>query len=222
MIGVFTIVFTVLLPSQPIGVPYPVFLLPALLAWNFHAAGTLGGMQSVVGNAGLLGKVSFPREALPISSVLANGVNFLLALVILLPVMFLLGVGPSFLWLAFPVVFLAQTMFTLGIAFFLSAVNVYFRDTSVIVDVVMLAWLFLTPIFYDLRVIQAHGGIDLAQLVPLLNPMATYIAAYREIFVTHATPGPFFLGRALITGLITCGLGFWIFRRLSRGFGDVL
>ena len=222
MMVVFTVVFTVLLHSAPSDVPYPPFLLTAILAWNYFQISVVAGVTSVVGSAGLVTKVYFPREILPISSVLVNAINFMLALLILVPVVFAYGIGLDATWLLFPVILVSQTLFTLGIAFAVSGLHVYFRDTGYIVDVLLLAWFFLTPIFYDIRqVFTPEYGLDAPALVLLLNPMAAFVTEYRAIFLTH-TPDPIMLVRGLVTGMAVCVLGYVGFVRMSRAFGDVL
>ena len=91
MMAVFTFVFTVLMKS---GVPnYPVFILVGILAWNFHSTAVTGAINSIVGNSALVMKVYFPREILPISAVLSNAVNFVLALVALFAMIDAIGLA---------------------------------------------------------------------------------------------------------------------------------
>jgi ABC-type polysaccharide/polyol phosphate export permease len=224
MMGVFTMLFVVLLHTKPANnVPFPLFVLTGLLAWNYLATSVGGGLGSIVNGAGLISKVSFPREILPIAIVLANAVNFLLALVVLIPVILIFGIAPSGAWLIFPVIFLGQTLFVLGVVMFLAAVNVYFRDTEVIMEVGILAWFFLTPIFYDItQVFPEWHGYDLPRLVRIINPMASYITSYRDIFLQSAMPDLLFLTRSILTGFVVAIVGYAVFLRLARGFGDVL
>jgi ABC-type polysaccharide/polyol phosphate export permease len=223
MMLVFTVVFTLLLRSAPTDVPYPPFLLTAILAWNFFQISVLAGAGSVVGSAGLVTKVYFPREILPLAAVLVNGVNFLLAMLVLIPVTLVYGIGPDPLWIFFPVVLLSQALFTVGITFLVAGFNVFFRDTSYIVDFLLLAGFFLTPIFYDIRQVFAPAdGAELGHLVLLLNPMASYVTSYREILLMHSQPDATLLVRGFVIGLVTCLVGYAGFVRMSRSFGDVL
>lgn len=223
MMIVFTVVFTVLLRSAPANVPYPAFLLTAILAWNYFQMSVLAGMASIVGNAGLISKLYFPREVLPISAVLANTVNFIIALVLLLPVTILFGISPSWLWLYFPVILAAQLLFTLGVTLLVGATNVFFRDTQYIAEALLLAWFFLTPIFYDItQVFNDQSGGNLAGLVLILNPVASFVNDYRSIFLTHTAPDPAALIRSLCIGGVTAAVGYATFVRMARDFGDVL
>lgn len=193
MMVVFTVVFTVILPSQINN--YPIFLLCGLLPWNYFTSGVMVSINSVVGNANLVKKVYFPREVLPISSVLANLVNFLLGLAVLMVVLFL------------------------------SAVNVYYRDTLMIMDVVLLAWFFLTPVVYALDVLPTAYSvlglnINVLRLMYILNPMASLISAYRDLlYYGYRTDLDFFL-RTAATSIAILVLGYWYFTRHSRDFGE--
>jgi ABC-type polysaccharide/polyol phosphate export permease len=224
MMLVFTIVFTVLMPNNQIP-NYPLFLLCGLLPWNFFSAGVMVSINSIVGNADLVKKVYFPREALPLSSVMANLVNFLLALVVLFAVMvaFKSRLSP-WIWLL-PIVILIQTCFILGIAFILSAANVYYRDTIMIMDTVMLAWFFLTPVVYPITSLPTSYTlfgitVNVHRLVYILNPMASLIAAYRDLLYWGYRTDLDFLLRTAVTSLAILAFGYWFFTRFSGRFGE--
>jgi ABC-type polysaccharide/polyol phosphate export permease len=228
MMVVFTIVFTVLLPNYSMP-DYPVFFLSALLPWNFLTGGLVTGTSSVLSNAPLVRKVYFPREVLPISSVLANLVNFLLALVPLLLMVIIMG-RPLTIWLPvfLPMVILAQTAFILGLSLLLSAVNVFYRDTQMILEVLTLAWFFVTPIFWPLDVIRDRWvtvfGARLNAFVWLnrLNPMASLAAAYRDVLYFGRPIGLDFFARTVVTCLVILVVGYYVFHRLSPRFGEEL
>ncbi|MFN8483595.1 MAG: ABC transporter permease [Anaerolineae bacterium] len=223
MMIVFTVVFTVMLPNN---VPkYPVFVLCALLPWNWFSGSISGGLTSVIGNSNLVKKVYFPREALPLSVVLAQGVNFLLALPALFAMMLVFQV-PFTVWiLLLPVVMLVQLIFTLGIALFLAALNVFFRDTGVIMEVLLQAWFFLTPVVYDIMVlpeskmIMGHD-VDVRRAAFILNPMASIIANYRVILYWGSPPAFDFLIRTAVTSLVILICGYWFFTSVASRFGE--
>jgi len=223
MMLVFTIVFTVLLPSQV--ERYPIFLLCGLLPWNFFSAGVMVGITSITGNANLVKKVYFPREVLTISSVLANLVNFLLGLVVLFGVLFVSRSALSpWLWLL-PVVILIQTCFVLGVALVLSALNVFYRDTIMIMDVVMLAWFFLTPVAYPIASLPTNYQlwgmtIDVHRWMYILNPMASLIAAYRDLLYWGYRTDLDFLARTAVTAVAVLAFGYWFFVRFRDHFGE--
>jgi ABC-type polysaccharide/polyol phosphate export permease len=223
MMIVFTVVFTVIMPSQIEN--YPIFLLCGLLPWNFFTGALMLSINSVAGNANLVKKVYFPREVLPISAVLANLVNFLLGLAVLFVALFFFhGHFSPWLWLL-PVVILIQTCFTLGVALFLSAINVYYRDTLMIMDVVLLAWFFLTPVVYAIGILPSEYEflgltLDIQRLMYIVNPMASLIAAYRDLlYWGYRTDLDFFL-RTAVTAIAVLVAGYWYFVRHSHDFGE--
>jgi len=217
MMTVFTVVFTVLLPNNAIP-QFPIFILIGLLAWNLHSTALMGAINSVVGHAALVQRVYFPREVLPISSVLSNTVNFLLSLVVLFAMLFLYQVHLSGTLLLLPLVILVQVVFTTGVALFLSSVNVYYRDTSIIMETLMLAWFFLTPIFYRIEdVFPVYS-----RLMYILNPPASIIAAYRDILYYGTMTNLDFFSRTFVTACLVLVVGYLIFLRASRSFGEAL
>lgn len=224
MMLVFTFVFTVMWPNNQIA-NYPIFFLCGFLPWQFFSAGVMTSMTSIIGNSSLVKKVYFPREALPISSVLANLVNFLLALVVLFGALFVTHTHVSpYIWLL-PVVILAQTCFVLGIALILSTLSVFYRDAMMIMDVVMQAWFFLTPVFYSIailpRSVEVLGfTLDIHRLMYILNPMASLIATYRDLlYWGYRTNLDFFL-RTAVTSLVVLVIGYGFFLRYSHRFGE--
>ena len=230
MMIVFTIVFQIMLPNEQIRT-FPIFVLCALLPWNWFAASLNEAIPSIVNNAHLIKKVYFPREVLPLSVVLSNGVNFLLALLVLFAMIFAYGVSLSFWVFLLPVVIFIQLLFTLGVAFILSTLNVYYRDTGVIMEVLLLAWFFFTPIFYPITLLSEFREvfgvmIPLRRLMYILNPMASLISAYRDLLWGSLEGGPpgvpalDFLGRTALTALGVLVIGYWFFTRHSPRFGE--
>jgi len=226
MMLVFTLIFGLLVPNVQIE-RYPLFLLCGLLPWNYFSASVQGSLYSVLGNAGLVKKVYFPRAILPIATVLSQLINFLLAFVILFAalVIFQSNFSP-WLWLL-PFVLLIQTIFTIGVALILSTLNVFYRDTSMIMDVVMLAWFFLTPVFYSTALLPNSVtvlGVTLnpQRLLYILNPMASLVNMYRDLlYWGYRTDLDFFL-RSAVTAIVVLLFGAWFFRRYSDRFGEEL
>jgi lipopolysaccharide transport system permease protein len=227
MMAVFTVVFTVMTPTNI--EKFPVFVLCGLLPWNYFSSSVVGSIRGIVDNASLVRKVYFPREMLPLSVVLANLVNFLIALVVLFA--FILAFRlPLTVWaLLLPVVIIVQTIFTMGVALILSTANVFYRDTQVIMEVVMLAWFFLTPIFYPIDALPHSyhiGGltIDVWRWMNLVNPVASLIATYRVILygagVGGAPPAFDFILRTAITAFGVLAVGMVVFHRYKRQFGE--
>jgi len=212
---VYYVVFTYLV-HQDIA-KFPVYLMAGLMPWTFFASSLVGTTLAVSSNGTLINRVYFPREVLPLASLLSNGVNFLISLVLLFVfiALFQIPLGVSLVWL--PVIVLIQTMFSFGLGLLLAALNVYFRDTQQLVDVIVLAWFFVTPIIYSIDVIH---NATLKLLVEILNPMAGLVVAYRHVLYSGDWPAVGLLAiTALEAGLILL-IGALVFRRLSPAFAE--
>ncbi|MCL5075105.1 MAG: ABC transporter permease [Chloroflexi bacterium] len=223
MMLVFTAVFGVMMPGSAVGsFParyFPVFLLCAILPWNWLSSAVMGSIQSIVGNAHLIKKVYFPREILPTAVVISNMVNFLLALIVLFLMLLAFGVKLTMVALLLPVVIVIQMVFLLGVAFLLSALNVFYRDTEVIMEVLLLAWFFLTPIFYDIKVLSPRYE----RLMYIINPMAAIISSYRVVLLGEGSLPAFdFMARTFVTALVVLLIGYTFFLRKARLFGEEL
>ena len=227
---VFTVVFTIMLPSNTI-THFPVFVLTALFAWNFFNTAIMSGLRSIVDNGHLIKKVYFPREVLTLSIVLANFVNFALSIPVLLIFVACAGIPLTLSLLYIPLIMVMQVAFTMGVALFLAALQVYYRDTGHIMEVVIQAWFFLTPVFYPSTYVpewRAVLGVMLPvrRLSYILNPMASIIASYRSVIYGNVNGSPpsapawdFFL-RTGITCIVALVVGYWFFVRRSKGFGE--
>jgi len=228
MMVVYTVVFVFMRSAQEGVVPgkdFPVFVLCALLPWNFFSGAVLGAVNSIDSNASLVKKVYFPREVLPLSVVLSNLVNFLISLVILVPMLLVFQVRFTPWILLLPVVVAIQVCLIAGIALFLSALNVFYRDTRAIMDVVMMAWFFLTPVIYPIDILPHSREIlgvtlDIHRWTRILNPMASLVAAYRDVLYYGRLVGPDFLARTAVTSLVVLLIGYAVFYRFSPRFGE--
>jgi lipopolysaccharide transport system permease protein len=224
MMLVYTMVFSFLVDNSNLP-HFHIFVLCALLPWNFFSASVGGATTSIVGNGHLIKKVYFPREILPISIVLSNLVNFVIAL----PVFFVLALAsgaPITTWvLLLPIPILVQLAFSIGICLILATLDVFYRDTQIIIEVLMMAWFFVTPIFYPITQVpleaQVLGITFNAQLwLRRLNPMASIIASYRDLLYRGAPTGLDFMLRTAATALIVLVVGYLVFLHYSPRFGE--
>lgn len=235
MMLVFWFIFGAMWPNPT--ADFHVFILIGVLSWNWFGVSMNGGIQSIVGNAALINKVYFPREILPLSIVLSELVNFLFAVPVLLVVILASGIPLTAYALWMPAIIMVQMIFTLGVVLVLCTANVYYRDVSMIMEVLLLAWFFLSPVFYDYAIFEGRtlevAGLSLpvARLAYILNPMGTLIANYRTVLYgsvdsTMAYTGPpgppdlYFLVRTLATALAMLAFGYWLFARHSGRFGE--
>lgn len=216
MMLVFTTVFTLFLPNPNLP-HYPVYVLAGLLPWNFFNLSTLSATSAVVTNGQLINRVYFPREILPLSHVLSNAVNFVisLALLFVFVLVFQIPLSLSLGWL--PVLLAVQLGLCIGLGLALSAINVYFRDLQQIINVLMLAAFFLTPVVYPLENIT---NPTIRQALLILNPMAALITGYRQILYASQ---PLDLGMIGVTALeagVILVVGWLIFHKLSPTFAE--
>lgn len=177
---VFYVVFQLVLKA---GIPYfPVFLLTGLLAWNLFSASLAGSTGSITGNASLVNKVWFPREILPLATIGANLVHFLIQAGVLVAalVVFRFDVDWGYVWLVVPAL-VALLLLTAALSIFLAAANVYARDTQHLLELALLAWIWLTPIIYpwDLQARQLEES-GASPMLTLLNPMTSIVLAFQR------------------------------------------
>src|SRR6185437_6780620 len=131
---------------------YPIFLLSALLPWTFLAQSMAYAVDSIVGNGELIKKVAVPKLVFPIAAVIANMINLLLSIIPL--ALIVVGMGHKFFWtwIFLPVPLIALSLFTLGATFLFATANVYYRDVSHIVQILLQDWFYITPILYALEI----------------------------------------------------------------------
>ena len=180
-LGIYYFVFQVVLGS---GITdFAIFLMSGLLAWNFYSYATMNATATMVGNAGIVKKVAFPREILPLASVGAGLVFFVFQSVVLIIVLLASRYVPglSYLPLLVPAL-LATIVFASALAVFLSAVNVYLRDTQHLAELIVGAlWFWSTPIVYSYSQI-AHklAQHHIPTWLPLLNPMTDVVLVFQR------------------------------------------
>ncbi|MEW6189277.1 MAG: ABC transporter permease [Actinomycetota bacterium] len=224
---VFTFVFAVLLRIQPPVLRYgtifsfPVFLLCALLPWNFLSISLSLSINSIVGNGNLVKKVYFPREILPSSTVLANLINFCLELLVLFMLLTFLG-SRFFIYLPLLIaITIIQTLFTIGMCLIFSCLNVYFRDIQHLLGIILMIWFYATPIIYPFEyVLQMSHKLPWLPFAYKLNPMATFVLAYRSILYDCQPPSFFLLGYAVVVSLLTLYFGYLFFNTYEPTFAE--
>jgi lipopolysaccharide transport system permease protein len=201
----------------PLGVPrYAEFLFAGLIAWIWFSSGIASVTTSVIDRRDLLFRPNLPRAAVPLVSVLTDGLDYLASLPVLMVFLVVAGGIPATA-LFLPVIVFAQLLFVLGIGYILCSANVYFRDVRLFVDIALLLGFYLTPVFYG-----ASSVPERYLWVVRINPMARLIAAYRDILIEGQLPdpGPFLLLVAGCAGV--CALGYGIFRATAPSFVDEL
>ncbi|RSK28672.1 ABC transporter permease [Bacillus sp. HMF5848] len=194
---------------------YFLFLFTGLLPWIYFRSSVLGSANSILSNAGLIKKVYFPREILPISVSLSNLVNYLIGLVVLLAALIIWGKGFSIYILYLPVNIIVQLILTTGLSIFFGAITVNFRDMRQILEVVMMGMFYYTPILYSVDMIP-----EKFLWLMNLNPLKPIIETYQDILFFQNAPNLKNLGLVFIISLIITYLSFIIFNRLNKSFAE--
>ena len=211
---VYAIVFPYLLRNtEP---HYVTYIVTGILPWNWFTISIALGTTIILANSGIIKKVYFPREILPISVVTSGMVNFLISCLIILIFVFCAGIGVSWYLVFLPLVILAQYLLTLGIIFITGAINIYVRDLEYIVNFFVTMLFYATPILYSVKMFE---GTAVAKLVNL-NPMTIIINAYRDIFFYKSMPHIKTLLVLIALCALFCYLALLFFKKLSKGFAE--
>ena len=214
-LAVYAIIFGALLAG---GDPtYHIYICVALIPWTYFTTAITQASFTVIGNADIIKKVYFPREILPISVVTSGAVNFLISVTIIVFFVLLSGIGLSWHLIFFPLVLLIQYVLLLGIGFIVSAITVYFSDLEHIIGIILLAAFYGTPIVYRLEQLPAN-----LQTIMQLNPMTHIIDAYRAIFYYQQVPNMGALGILFAISMALLIVGYFVFKKLQKGFAEQL
>lgn len=212
---IYTLVFSTIMKSDI--EHFTVFLVVALIPWNFFNTTVISAASCVVNNSAILKKIYFPREILPISIVTSNLVNFLISSLIVIIALFISGIGLSWYCLFVPLIILVQYIFSLAVSFIISAVTVYIRDLEYFISVLMMLWFYLCPIVYNVNLIPENikGLFN-------LNPMLHIINSYRDVLYYQSYPRIKSLFILLICSTLLLFIGYKVFKRLEKRFVEEL
>lgn len=201
------------------GENYLIYLITGLIPWTFFMSVVSQGTNCIKANAGIINKVYFPREILPISMVASGLINFFISCIIIVVFLIGSGVGISYHIFLVPVIAIVEATLALGIVFILCAVNVYVQDVENIVQFILNMLMYGTPIIYQLKQFNSAG--ILYKLIEW-NPMTTIINSYRDVFMYHQWVNWKNLGLVFILALIILMFGYQVFRKLEKGFAEQL
>ena len=218
MMCVYTLVFQYIFRLSAPGVPYPVFFLTGLLAWNFVQTATMNGAVSIVENDTLIQKAYFPRIALPLAAVLSNAFNFIVALPILIVFCLLWGIVPGPQLLLLPLALLQLFALAVGLALIAASLTPFFRDTVQLLEVLFVGWFFATPVLYPMSLVESNLP-EAVRAVYAFNPMAGAVSLVRMVFLGEE------VSRSVLLMSIPGTLGFLLigivlFGRLSPRFSS--
>jgi lipopolysaccharide transport system permease protein len=204
------------IPSD--NVPYSVFALAALVPWFFFANSLSQSSNSLVGSANLITKVYFPRLVIPISVVVTGLPDFFLSFAVLLGVMIYYGIYPQLLavvWI--PILLLLTIITALGVALWLSALNVKYRDVRHLVGFLTQIWMFATPVLYPSSLLPQKW-----RLLYSINPMVGVVEGFRwALLQTQTVPSRSIMVSA-VTAILILVTGAVYFRRMEKSFADIV
>ena len=214
---VFSLFFGKLAGIPSDGIPYPIFAYAALVPWTFFANGLSQSSASLVSGAEVIRKIYFPRLVIPLSSVISGVIDFLLSFSILLLMMLFYGIVPTVAVVWLPALFLLALVTSLGVGFWLAAMNVQFRDVKYTVPFLIQIWMFATPIVYPSSLIPDRWR-------PLygLNPMVGVVEGFRWALLGVKTAPGAMIAVSSFVALILFVSGAYYFRRMERSFADVI
>ena len=214
---VFTVFFGKVVKVPSDGLPYPLFYFIALVPWMLFANGLTLSSNSLVSSANMIKKVYFPRLAIPVATILAGLVDFVLAFIVGLGLMFYYGYPLTLnaLWLL-PFLLLALVT-ALGVGLWFSALNVQYRDIRYVVPFVGQVWLFATPIAYPSSLLEEPWSTIYG-----INPMAGVVEGFRWALLGSTQPSPLMLALSAVVALFGLISGLYYFRRMEKTFADVV
>jgi ABC-2 type transport system permease protein len=208
---VLTLVFSALMRFK---VPhYSIFLLSMLLPWTFFSQTLAYSVESIVSNGDLLKKVRIARMVFPVSALVSNIVNFLLTMIPLLVLILALRFPVHWTWLYLPIPMLGLFLFTLGVSFFLSTANVFYRDVSHIIQVLLSAWFYFCPIIYSVDFVPERY-----RWIFHLNPLLYVLNGFRLSIYYGLLPTWQSAALSLACGILAVVFGFAVFQRYEKSF----
>jgi len=214
---IFTVVFSHIAKFPSDGLPYPLFVFGALLPWTLLSSAIGAGVPSLTNQRNLVAKIYFPREILPISTILASAIDFVIAAVIflILLVFYQVDVTWNVLW-AFPILLIELLLLT-GLVLLLAMVNVWFRDVSHAIALLIQFWMYLCPIIYPLSMVPERY-----RWIYDLNPMVGIIEGFRACVLKGAAPQLDLLAVSLVISVVLFVLGYALFKQREFEFADVI
>jgi lipopolysaccharide transport system permease protein len=216
MMIIFTVFFGRLAKIPSEGIPYPLFVLAALLPWTLFAEGLTRSTNSMITNAGIMTKVYFPRLIMPISGILSPLVDFTVSLSILIAMMAYYGFVPTLNVIFLPLFILLALATSLGIGLWLSALNVKYRDFQYTIPFLIQLWLFASPVVYPASLVP-----ESVRFLYGLNPMAGVIEGFRWALLGTEMPSAMILVSVGVVVVLIISGAFY-FRRMEQYYADVV
>lgn len=216
MMAVLTFIFTRIFTNQSTE-NFHIAVLSGLVVFSFFSLGWQSGTMSIYGNAALIKRVPMPRELLPIATVLANSLHFLIQLGLLVALALVAGYQVNVFWLLLPWIFVLEVLFVIGLCLITSALDVYFRDVRYVVESANTVLFWLVPIFYSFSMVPPEYSA-----LYEYNPVAAVVLACRGIVMEAQMPRVELLMKLHLVSMVFLTAGFVVFGRLKKNFSDYL
>jgi len=227
MVFIFKFIFSTILKGRVENYPFFIYLMTAIFPWSYFSSSINAATESIFRNRELIKKTYFPRQIIPISIVLANLINFIPALIVMLLILAFFRMQFTVSILLVPVILLLQTMFTIGLALIVSSLQVILRDVKYIVQLLLMLWLYLSPGFYSLTNVANFSERFLRFYI--LNPFVGLFTLYRVAFLkgfTKTLPSGVNVVELSVWTIMACIviflLGFLVFKRYESRFPDLV
>jgi lipopolysaccharide transport system permease protein len=214
---IFTVIFGGLAKMPSDGVWYPVFALTALLPWTYFSQAVTRAGGALVSNANLVSKIYFPRILLPLSTIIAPLVDFVLSLGLLFGMLVYAGIPFTWRFLTLPIFILIAMISAMGVSLVVSATNVKYRDVGHAIPFVMQIWMFVSPIVYPVSLVPEKW-----RFIYGLNPMAGVIEGFRWALLEQTAPDPMVMAASFIVFVVFLLVSLVYFRQMERQFADVI
>lgn len=215
---VFTIFFGKFAQMPSDGVPYPIFVYTGLLFWTLFSSSLSDIANSFVGNEKIITKIYFPRIILPVASIFTNMVDFFIASIILIGMMFFYGFSPSYVSFIFlPVLLIITVLTTIGIGLLFASLNVKYRDVRYVLPFFIQLLIFVTPVIYPVSLISEQYRWLLG-----INPMAGVIDTARVVILGTGSVDWYLIIVSVVSMLCYCVIGYIYFKKVERYFADVI
>jgi lipopolysaccharide transport system permease protein len=208
---VFGTIFQISVPN------FTMFLFIGIILWMCFSNALINAASSIVANAGLIKTIYFPREIVPVSTVLVGFTDLILSHGVLLVGLLYSGVAVSSSWLLAPVMLALFGAFCVGCSLVVSTATTYFHDVRYFIDVGLVLLMFLSGIWYPPELVPQQ-----VQWVFFLNPVAAFLESYRQIILEGVVPEPWLWIRCAVAALMAVLVGLHVFHRGQRGFAEIL
>ena len=221
-------IFTKVIRVPVSGYPFFIFLATGMFPWNFFSSVISASTMSILEGGNLIKKVYFPREIIPLSIVLANAINFIFTLIVVIVFVISFKIKLSFFIFFLPVAFILQVLFISGMALLIAGSQVIYRDIKFIVEILLPLWFYMTPIFYPLELVLniSRGAYNVYSLNPLVGLVSLYRVSLLGNVYIDSLPGEINIIN-LIAYSAACSfavffMGYWCFKKREPVFADLV